>query len=135
MRDADYVTKYPVILRRKDGGHAVIAPDFDGHEVAALETQHALDLMRDYIEDVTWRLSFDNSAIPVPSEPGSLSKWLDGGDMVLLLPTVKRYNELPNLLYLYRPFDEKLNSMLENPYIWYSDPQHFNDPFEHPDIH
>jgi len=129
---SQHLLHYPVKVKIDEQNKYFISSiDYPCCYASYQNLQQALDSVRVKLEDRTWIDSSDNKVIS-PSKIINIEK--ESGYFYTEVSVIKRYNAIPSILYYYLPVSEILMKMLTNPYIWFSDPKFFNDPFELPDV-
>ena len=133
--DTQHKESYPVLISRKtNNSYHVKAVDFEDCEVFDSHLHNAINKIIEKIETLSWKISSDNGQIPTPTMFKDLESRIEESQTILFVDVAKRYSKLPQTLYLYYPINEHLLPMLLNPYVWFSDPAEYNDPFERPDV-
>ncbi|MEM1153933.1 MAG: DUF2971 domain-containing protein [Pseudomonadota bacterium] len=131
-----HITTYPVWLEQgADGGLVGMPVDFPGIRVSARVLTSLLVDLQEALETELWEMVEQRQE--APPEPTNMIDLIAGeNDKRVLIPVevCRKYYELPEIIYQYRGFDEHLLHMLHVPYIWFSHPSDFNDPFELPDV-
>jgi len=135
MTSLPYKVSYPVLVRKVAGDRFIATPyDFSDCIIEGISFNDVVEQVRIELESIIWNMSYSSKSIPEPSEPGILEDRSTLSDVVVLIDVAKRYSDFPKTLYLYYPFEANLLEMLHQPYIWFSDPKTFNDPFELPNV-
>jgi len=126
-----HLVKYPIhIIQNADQTFSAQAIDFSEIYLSGRDLDSVFTQVRELVENATAALSSDNIAIPEPSQS---PYHIDGG-FILSVEVLRQYNDHPEVIYYYRDVDSKLLEMLDKPYIWFSDPANFNDPYELPQV-
>ena len=128
-----HTLKYPIeILINNDKKYSVQSIDYPTCKSTCRTLIDATKSVRDQLEETTWIESTKNRLI----QPSNLTEIKATNDNYLLseIEIAKRYNSVPKVLYYYLEFSEIAIKMLTDPYIWFSNPKSFNDPFELPDV-
>jgi hypothetical protein len=132
--DTPHIEQYPVVVSKNNNGRFdAKAIDFDNCEQSSENLHEVLELIADKIESISWDISATNDRIPAPSSFKQI-RTNHSNQLIFFVNVVKRYGDNPKILYLYYPINEHLLSMLLKPYIFFSDPTKYNDPFEMPDV-
>lgn len=129
-----HVMRYPISVKTTAENSFIFSSiDFPICRLTATDFQDGLDAIRVALEDLVWDLSKYNKKITPPSNIKNLG--LKDKNTIYFEVEIKRsYGSLPKILYYYLPVSTKLFKMLSQPYIWFSDPKTFNDPFELPNV-
>ncbi|MFT5294616.1 MAG: hypothetical protein ACI9YH_000622 [Colwellia sp.] len=125
--------KYPIeIVVHTENKYSVQSFDYPTCKSTNSSLIVATNSVRDKLEEITWVDSADNKLI----EPSDLTKikQINKNSIYSEIEIIKRYNSVPKILYYYLEFSETAIKMLTEPYIWFSNPKTFNDPFELPDV-
>ena len=128
-----HTLKYPVEIVIQDRSkYTVQSIDYPTCQSTCKTLIEATNSVRDQLEDITWENSSKNKLI----SPSSLTKvkLRNRNSLLSEIEIVKRYSSVPKTLYYYLEFSGIAIKMLTDPYIWFSNPKSFNDPFELPDV-
>lgn len=129
---SSHTFNYPVQITTENKEYFVQSIDYKKCSSKSKDLTKTIGLVRDQLEEVTWKDSQKNKLI----EPSLLTeiKTTNQDSFITEIEIVKRYNSLPKTLYYYLEFSEIAIKMLSSPYIWFSNPKSFNDPFELPEV-
>jgi hypothetical protein len=129
-----HVMRYPISVKTTaDNSFIFSSIDFPICRLPATDFQDGLEAIRGKLEDLVWDLSKDNKKITPPSNIKNL-RLKDKNTLYFEVEIKRSYDSLPKFLYYYLPVSVKLFKMLSQPYIWFSNPLTFNDPFELPNV-
>lgn len=130
---SSHTFKYPIeIVIEDDAQYSVQSIDYPTCKTTCKSLIDATNSVRDKLEEITWTESTNNRLIP----PSKLTKekLTNKKSLFSEIEIVKRYNSVPKTLYYYLEFSDIAIKMLTDPYIWFSNPKSFNDPFELPEV-
>jgi len=130
---SSHTFKYPIeIVVEKDKRYSVQSIDYPTCKSTCKSLVDATDSVKEKLEEITWVESSKNRLI----QPSNLTKATRSHENSIFseIEIFKRYNSVPKILYYYLEFSEVAIKMLTEPYIWFSNPKSFNDPFELPDV-
>lgn len=132
--DSIYETYYIKIQQSTETQYVGSSCDFESENFTGSSIDEVLAKAKDVIEDITWKYSSENKEQPKPLSLTSAIKTRNNNELIYPITIPVRHYTLPEKLYLYCPMNEYLPEMLDSPYIWFSDPGRFNDPFELPNV-
>jgi hypothetical protein len=122
--------KLPVLIEKVNEKYKASACYLTDCSVIADTFHDAIDLIIRLIEDQTWKKSEGGDKL---QEPLNITPTQSNG-FIHYVEVAKRYDTLPNIIYLYYPFNENLLRMIYEPYVWFSKTETFNDPYELPNV-
>lgn len=126
-----HLTSYPILIVENDSTYEICAPDFDNLEIACSNISDGMNQIQADIERITWELSNKNLPIPTPSVP---DREIENASTQLFVEVAKRYSAIPQTIYYYCGVEAHFLKMLTEPYLWFSKPSKYNDPYELPSV-
>lgn len=129
-----YTVKYPIKVQTINNKYTFTCIDYPECEEQSDNFNHGLKLIQKNVEYLICKRSQDNQKIIPPSNLKQITATNSSTALYCEIEVNKYYSTVPETLYYYLPISEILFKMLINPYIWFSDPKEFNDPFELPNV-
>jgi hypothetical protein len=125
---------YPIKIKICDGNNYIFTSiDYPECSVKSDNYHQGINEISEKLEELVWDLSKSNAPITNPSNLLNLDKRIENNSFYSEVKIKRCYGELPDILYYYLPASEILFKTLTTPYVWFSDPKTFNDPFELPE--
>ena len=125
--------KYPIIIEKLNNQFNIKVYDYPAITVNNASYINGVSELTNILEDQTWLDSTKQDLIK-PTTLNALPPLNGQNSYYSEVEIADRYQELPPTIYYYLPASEILFNMLSTPYIWFSNPSTFNDPFELPKV-